>query len=110
MIANRTGPIKWASRRLWALILWSMRTRSARMAQSRFLGFVPGPMRERLWASHVRQNRFARRYGKQMIAFSLRLLVLSAGFTLLYALAVELLVRGYLVSPNSDWYADQSPR
>lgn len=88
------------ARYVWAWSLWLMRRPWMKALQRRGEGLLPEPWRAGARASHIRQNRLARRMGLPMITFAMNLILASVALTLCYIAVLALYASGVL-TPDS---------
>jgi hypothetical protein len=81
-------------------MLWLMRRPWMKALQRLALDVVPPPLQARARRSHLRQNRFARRYGVTLLTGTIYLFLASLCFTLTYQLALTALESGVLTPPD----------
>ncbi|MFI5384666.1 MAG: hypothetical protein ACHQ50_00960 [Fimbriimonadales bacterium] len=83
---------RWLARIVWWSMMRFMRIPWVRRMRRRWLAIVPASTARRM----IRQDRFARRHGQAVLAFSLTLLLASMAITGCYFLALEMVGAGVL--------------
>lgn len=84
------------ARHCWYWMLYAMRRPWIKRWQHRWLREVPGEPYLRFPDSFVRQNRFARRFGLQLLTLTFNLFLASVFITVAYYAALGLLDSGIL--------------
>jgi hypothetical protein len=64
------GLSHWVARRVWGFSLWLLRRRPLKRLRRSWVLLLPPRLREPAWRAHVRQDRFARRYGVPILTVS----------------------------------------
>lgn len=93
------SPLRWLARKIWAAMLWWMRRPFIRHLQRTSLAWVVRRKGDSARANYLRQERWARRHGLNLIHASLRILAISMGCTAIYFGFLEAIERGYFQLP-----------
>ncbi|RYG47174.1 hypothetical protein EON79_08095 [bacterium] len=81
-------------------MLWLTRRGWMRRLQAGAFGMVPESRRERAFQNHLRQNRFARRYGLKIVRIVIFALLTSLAVTVVMSLVLQLIASEILVQPR----------
>ena len=80
-------------------MLWVMRRDWMKRIQRGMFALIPATARASVYRRHVRQNRFARRYGLRILTMSLNLLLGTILLCAVYLTATEMYVAGVFNPP-----------
>ena len=87
---------RWLARIVWWYMLRFMRLRPVKRLRRWWLRLIPAPTARRM----IVQDRFARRHGRAVLAFSLTLMLTSFAITGCYFVALALVGTGVLGTPR----------
>jgi len=87
---------RWLARIVWWQMLRFLRRPRIRAWRRRWLEIVPASTARRM----IRQDRFARRHGRAILAFTFSLLLASMAITACYFIVLQLMAIGILPSPG----------
>ncbi len=90
------------ARRIWGLMLWTIRRPLSRRLQAVSMRLVPPRYRETVRHRAIAQERFARRIGLTALRVTVQIALVSLSFTTLTFLILEGVSQGKIVLPTAD--------
>ena len=91
---------KFLARRLWYGMLWLIRRPWVRRWQRASYRMLPPRIRDRAWQVHLKQERFARKWGLPTLTVAIAVLMFSIALTMVYWFVVWLWAGGWLSLPQ----------
>lgn len=95
-----TPILNWLARRLWYLMLWTMRRPPIKRLRLTFPKYLPPSQREKAWQSFRNQERFARKYGLTLTRWIVGIVLFIFLFQLIGAGVYWMYAEGLLSLPE----------